>query len=379
MPFAVYVLGLAVFAQGTSEFMLAGLVQNIAVDMAVSIPTAGLLTSAFAAGMIVGAPAVAMLSLRWPRRRALLLFLSTFLLVHVVGAVTTSFAVLLATRVIAAFAMAGFFAVGLASAASMVEPDAKARATSVLLSGVSLACIVGVPVGAELSQLWGWRAAFWAVAAVSVPAIVAILRSVPVTAADGASSVGTELRAMATPRLAVTVLLGALVNGATFGTFTYLAPLITGVAELGAGWVPAGLALFGVGSFVGVTLGGRMADSRPFALLVCGGVSLLIGWVVLALTAGNPIVMLVLIVVLGTLSFAVGSTLISQILYAAAGAPTLAGGFATAAMNVGAAAGPALGGLAIGAGLGFRSPPLVSAALVAVALLLGSVTQANLE
>ncbi|TGB09296.1 MFS transporter, partial [Streptomyces palmae] len=189
MPFVLYLLGLAVFAQGTSEFMLSGLMPDIAADLDVSVPTAGALTSAFAVGMIIGAPLMAMLSLRWPRRRALLVFLTVFLLVHVLGAVTTSYAVLLATRVVAALANAGFLAVALATATAMVEPNAKGRATSILLGGTTIACVAGVPGGALLGQVWGWRSAFWAVALVSVPAVLAIWRSVP---ADGAAGLGAD-------------------------------------------------------------------------------------------------------------------------------------------------------------------------------------------
>lgn len=377
MPLTVYVLGLAVFAQGTSEFMLSGLVEDMAADLGVSLPAVGSLTSAFAVGMIVGAPLVAMLSLRWPRRRALLAFLITFLLAHVVGALTHSFEVLFITRVIAALANAGFLAVGLATAASMAGPQAKGRATSVLLSGITLALIAGVPLGAVLGEVWGWRSVFWGVAIVCTPAVLAVSWSVPAMPVDPAApSVRHELRAFRTPRVIMTLVLGALVNGATFCSFTYLSPVITNVTDLGSGWVPATLALFGVGSFTGVNVGGRLADSRPGQALVVGGTALVAGWLLFALTAGNPVVAMVLAFVQGALSFGVGSTLIAQALHTAADAPTLAGGFATAAMNVGAAAGPALGGLALGADLGYRSPLVVSALLVATALVLAGVARA---
>jgi MFS transporter, DHA1 family, chloramphenicol resistance protein len=374
MPFVIYVLALAVFAQGMSEFMLSGLVPNIAGDLGVSIPAAGALTSAFAVGMIVGAPLVAMLSLRWPRRTALLVFLVTFLLMHVLGAVTSSFALLVVTRVVAALANAGFLAVGIAAATTMVDANAKGRATSVLLSGVTIACIAGVPLGAFLGELWGWRAAFWTVAALSLPPVIAIMRAVPATAQDQqAPSAVRELRALRDSRLLVVLVLGALVNGATFCTFTFLAPVVTDVAGLPASWVPLALLLFGLGSFAGVTIGGRFSDRDPMRLLGVGTVALLAGWLLFAATAGNAVVGFVFMFIQGTLSFAVGSTLIARSLYSASGAPTLAGAFATAAFNVGAAAGPALGGIAIGAGLGFRSPLLVSAALVGVALVVGGV------
>ncbi|MFC4122146.1 Cmx/CmrA family chloramphenicol efflux MFS transporter [Nonomuraea zeae] len=385
MPFAVYLLGLAVFAQGTSEFMLSGLIPGIARDLQVSIPAAGLLTSAFAVGMVIGAPLMAVLSLRWSRRRALLAFLVVFLLVHVVGALTTSYEVLLLTRVVGALANAGFLAVALATAVGMVAPDAKGRATSVLLGGVTIACVAGVPGGALLGAAWGWRSAFWAVAVALVPAVVAVWKSVPsdvpgqdarrsVRAGGAEGRVRGELRALRRPRLLVFLLLGALVNGATFASFTYLVPLLTGDTGIAATWMPAMLALFGLGSFAGVTVSGRYADLRPMPLLVAGGVALAAGWAVFAMTAGSPVLAVALVFVQGTLSFAVGSTLISQVLYAATGAPTLAGGLATAALNVGGAAGPWLGGVAIGAGLGLRSPLWVSALLVAAALAAALIT-----
>ncbi|GAA1663404.1 MFS transporter [Nonomuraea maheshkhaliensis] len=369
MPFVVYLLGLAVFAQGTSEFMLSGLLPGIAEDLNVSIPAAGLLTSAFAAGMVVGAPLMAVLSLRLSRRFALLAFLVVFLLAHVVGAVTTGYGVLLVSRAVAALANAGFLAVAMATAIGLAPPDAKGRATSVLLGGVTAACVAGVPGGALLGELWGWRSAFWAVALALVPALVAVLKSVPAEAPDaGTGTARGEFRALRRPRLLVLLLLGALVNGATFCAFTYLAPLLTGVTGIGAAWMPGMLALFGLGSFAGVTISGRYADRRPVPLLVAGGVALAAGWAGFALTASAPVVAVALVFVQGLLSFAVGSTLISQVLYAATGAPTLAGGFATAALNVGATFGPWLGGLALGAGHGFRAPLWVSAALVGLSL-----------
>jgi DHA1 family chloramphenicol resistance protein-like MFS transporter len=345
MPFVLYLLALAVFAQGTSEFMLSGLLPDIASDLDVSISAAGSLTSAFAAGMVAGAPAMALLSARWSRRNALAAFLAVFVLAHVVGALTGSYAVLLATRVIGALANAGFLAVALVTAAALVPPDAKGRATSVLLGGTTLACVAGVPGGAWLGQLLGWRAAFWAVALISVPALLAILRSVTSgPASASAASARGELKALREPRLLVTLLLGALVNGATFCAFTYFTPLFTDVTGIGAAWVPALLALFGLGSSIGVAAAGRIADVRPVPLLVIGGTALLLGWAAFAVMAGNPVAAIALVLVQGTLSFAVGSTLIAQALYAAAGAPALAGGFATSALNVGAAVGPWAGG-----------------------------------
>ncbi len=376
MPFAVYVLGLAVFAQGTSEFMLSGLVSSIAADLGVSFAAAGLLTSAFAVGMVLGAPLMALAGRTWPRRRALLFFLAVFVAVHIAGALTPSYGVLLATRFVGALANAGFWAVALTAAVSMVPDRLKGRATAVVVGGVTIACVVGVPAGAVLGERWGWRAAFWAVALVSLPAFVAILRSLPGgVRGDGEAApvrnelrVRDELRVLTGPRLRPTLLTMALVQGATFCAFSYLEPLLTRTTGLGAAWVPAVLALFGAGAFLGVTVAGRYADRRATALVAYGMVALALGWSALALTAGHPVAVLVLIPLMGLLAFGTGTALITRLLGQAAGAPTLAGASTTCAFNLGAAVGPWAGGLALDAGLGHRAPVWVSAALMGLAL-----------
>ncbi len=380
MPLAIYALAVAVFAQGTSEFMLAGLVPEIAADLEVSLSDAGLLTTAFAVGMAVGAPTLALVSLRWPRRRALVAFLTTFVVVHALGAVTTSFEVLAGTRVVAALANAGFMAVGLSTAIAMVDANAKGRALAILLAGTTAACVVGVPAGALLGDLLGWRSAFWAVALISLPALAAVLRSVPdQIGTPTRPSARAELRALRRTCLLVVMSLGALVTGATFCSFTYLAPVVTDVAGLAAVWVPAVLAVFVVSSFMGIRVAARFADSNPRPLLAAGGAALLGGWVAFALAASNPVAAVALALVQGALSFAVGSALIAQVLYTASEAPTLGGSLATASLNVGAAAGPWLGGVAIAAGLGLRSPLWMSAALVAAAAVVGSLAAKTAE
>ncbi|MEU4269275.1 Cmx/CmrA family chloramphenicol efflux MFS transporter [Streptomyces sp. NPDC026092] len=378
MPFALYLLGLAVFAQGTSEFMLSGLLPDIAAELGVSIPLAGTLTSAFAVGMIVGAPLTALLARRWSRRSALTVLLGTFLLTHVIGALTPHFGILLATRVIGALANAGFLAVALVAATAMVGPESRGRATAVLLGGTTLACVVGVPGGALLGQLWGWRAAFWAVALLCVPALLAIARSVPAEGGDAGArprDTRSEARALRRPRLLVTLLVCALANGAMFCGFTYLAPVVTDVTGLAPGWIPVLLALFGAGSFGGVVLAGRLSDTRPGLLVAVGGTGAAAGWSLFALTAGSAPAAIVLVLALGTLSFAVGSTLITRALRTAtAEAPTLAGAFAVAALNVGAALGPWLGAAVLAAGHGYRAPLWTSALLTVLALLTALVT-----
>ncbi|MBA0053186.1 MFS transporter [Streptomyces sp. AJS327] len=413
MPLPLYLLAMAVFAMGTSEFMLAGLLPDIASDLDVPVGTAGVLTSAFAVGMVVGAPLVAALARDWPRRSSLLGFLLAFAAAHVVGALTTSFPVLLATRVLAALANAGFLAVALTTAAALVPPDRKGRALAILLSGTTVATIAGVPGGSLLGAFLGWRATFWAVAALCLPAALGILRGVPTgpvtrggtgdgaagpvardgkagpVTGDGAArpvtgdgtggpSLRAELAQLARPRLLLVMLLGALVNAATFGSFTFLAPVVTGTAGLGELWISVVLVLFGAGSLLGVTVAGRLSDRRPGLVLAVGGPPLLVGWPMLAVLADSPVALCLLVFAQGALSFALGSTLIARVLYEAAGAPTMAGSYATAALNVGATAGPLLAAATLTTRAGDLGPLWASGLLVAVALLVALPVRAAL-
>lgn len=372
MPLPLYLLALAVFAMGTSEFMLAGLLPDIASDLDVSVGTAGTLTSAFAIGMIVGAPLVAALARTWPARGSLLGFVLMFSTAHAVGALTTSFAVLFATRIVAAAANAGFLAVALTTAAGLVAPGRKGRALAVLLSGTTVATIAGVPAGSLLGTMLGWRATFWAVALVCLPAAFGILMGIPTRPGQpgeaGGPALRSEIAQLRSPRLIRVMVLGALVNAATFASFTFLAPLVTESAGMARSWVSVVLVLFGVGSFTGVTLVGRLSDQRPGLVIAIGGPLLLIGWPALAVLADTQAAVLALAFVQGTLSFAVGGTLITRVLYEAAGAPTMAGAYATAALNVGAAVGPLVAAVAL-ATVGTSGPLWASGLLVLVALL----------
>ncbi|MFI8484116.1 Cmx/CmrA family chloramphenicol efflux MFS transporter [Streptomyces rubrogriseus] len=372
MPLPLYLLAVAVCAMGTSEFMLAGLVPDIASDLGITVGTAGTLTSAFATGMVVGAPLVAALARTWPRRSSLLGFILAFAAAHVVGAGTTSFPVLVACRVVAALANAGFLAVALTTAAALVPADRKGRALAVLLSGTTVATVAGVPGGALLGTWLGWRATFWAVAVCCLPAALGVRKGIPAgraTAAAGGPPLRAELARLKTPRLLLAMLLGALVNAATFASFTFLAPVVTDTAGLGELWISVALVLFGAGSFVGVTVAGRLSDRRPAQVLAVGGPMLLVGWPALAVLADRPVALLILVFVQGALSFALGSTLITRVLYEAAGAPTMAGAYATAALNVGAAVGPLVAATTLGHTTGNLGPLWASGLLVAVALL----------
>ncbi len=369
MPLFVYVLGLAVFAQGTSEFMASGLVPGIAGGLSVPVGAAAALTSAYAVGMIVGAPAMAVLSARWPRRRALAGFLTAFVVVHVIGALTTSFPVLFGTRIVAAVVNARFLAVAMLVAISLAGPGKQARATAILLAGVTLSCLAGVPVGAVLGDLAGWRSAFWAVAALCLPALVLVFRSAPADAAEpGEISIKRETRELKDRSVRKAMILAAMVNGATFATFAFLAVIATDVARLPGGAVSGLLAAFGVGAFIGVTVAGRTGDGELRRGLVVALCALPAGWAVLAVTSAHPVALFAVTAIQGGLSFGCGSALVARVMHVAPGAPTLGGSFATVALNAGAFLGPVLAGFVTEATDEYRYAIWISAAIAVLAL-----------
>jgi len=384
MPALLYVLAVAVFAQGTSEFVLAGLVPGISADLGISIAQAGYLTSGFAVGMVVGAPLTAALARRLPPRWTLTGCLLVFVAAHATGALTDHFAVLLASRFVAALANAGFLAVALSTVTRIVPAGRQARALAAVLAGTTLALIAGVPAGALLGTLWGWRSALWAIAGLSALALVAVAVLTPAGpgshAQAGRADADAELRvdlrselgALRSPDLLRHLALGVLVNGATFGAFTYLAPVATDAAGLDPAFVPAVLASFGAGAFIGVTAAGRLAQTYGRTVIGVGSAALLAGWAGWASLASYPPVVWVLAPVLGALSFAVGGTLIAHSMASALSAPTMGGAFSTVALNLGALVGPVLGGSAIGS-LGAVGPLVVSATLAGTAAVLWSV------
>ncbi|MEV4743965.1 Cmx/CmrA family chloramphenicol efflux MFS transporter [Streptomyces sp. NPDC049555] len=371
MPVAVHVLGLSVFALGTSEFMLSGLLQPIARDMDVSIPQAGLLVSAFAIGMVVGAPLLAAATLRLPRRTTLVALLAVFGLGQVAGALAPTYGVLFASRVVSALACAGFWAVGAAVAVSLVPVDARARAMAVMVGGLSIANIAGVPAGALLGQHAGWRAAFWAVAALSAVGLVGVLAVVPATqpptGAD-APRLRTELSIYRDRQVWLALITTALNAAAVFCLFSYLAPLLTETAGLPESWVPTVLALFGVGALIGTTIGGRVADAHLFGTMYSGIGAAAVVMAVLALTAHTAAAAVGMAMLLGVAAFTTAPALNARMFNVANAAPTLAGATTTSAFNLGNTIGPWLGGLVIGAGWGYPAVAWLGAGLAALAL-----------
>ncbi|MFI6338335.1 Cmx/CmrA family chloramphenicol efflux MFS transporter [Streptomyces sp. NPDC050535] len=369
MPLAVYVLGLSVFALGTSEFMLSGLLPPIAEDMDVTIPQAGLLISAFAIGMVVGAPLLAVATLRLPRRTTLVALIAVFGLGQVAGALAPTYGVLFVSRVVSALACAGFWAVGAAVAIAMVPVNARARALAVMIGGLSIANVLGVPAGAFLGEGLGWRAAFWAVAAASAIALVGVLTLIPaIPRPEERPRLGREVRIYRDRQVWLSITMIALAAGGVFCAFSYLAPLLTDVAGLDDGWVPTVLALFGVGALIGTTIGGRVADAHLFGVLITGIAASTVFLLTLALLGRYAVAAIVLSLLLGISAFYTAPALNARMFDVAAAAPTLAGATTTAAFNLGNTGGPWIGGSVIDAGLGYASPAWAGAALTVTGL-----------
>ncbi|RBQ15464.1 MFS transporter [Spongiactinospora rosea] len=378
MPLAIYILGLAIFAQGTSELMLAGLLPGMAADLGVSVPDVGLLISAFAVGMLVGAPVLAVVTLRWPRRTALLAFLGVFVVSHIVGALTTDYTILLISRAVGAFVYAGFWAVSAVAVIGMVPANARGRALGVVTSGLTVATVVGLPAGTLIGQHLGWQGAFWAVAAMSALSAIGVAVTIPGGRPPAAEAprLGAELRAMVNLRLWFAYGTTALTLAALMVTFSYLAPLLTETAGLPEAWVPAVLGLYGVGAFIGITLGGRATDARPFTVLYTGAAGMIVTTAGLAVFAGQAVPAVILSFFLGAFGFAINPALSARVFTLAGAAPTLAAGANVSSFNIGITIGPWLGGLAIGAGLGYPSITWIGIALGIGALALVAVSAA---
>ncbi|WP_078964467.1 MULTISPECIES: Cmx/CmrA family chloramphenicol efflux MFS transporter [unclassified Streptomyces] len=379
MPVAVYVLGLSVFALGTSEFMLSGLLPPIADDMGVSIPQAGLLISAFAIGMVIGAPLLAVATLRLPRRTTLIALIGVFGLGQVAGALAPSYELLFASRVVAAFACAGFWAVGAAVAIAMVDKDQRARAMAVMIGGLSIANVLGVPAGAFLGEHLGWRSAFWSVAAASAVALAGILALIPrIPLPAERPTLRRELRIYGDRQVWLAIGITALGAGGVFCAFSYLSPLLTDVAGLGSKWVPWILGLFGIGALVGTTIGGRVADAHLFGVMIWGITASTVFLTVLALLAPVAVAAIALSFLLGVSAFFTAPALNARMFNVAGAAPTLAGATTTAAFNLGNTGGPWLGGTVIDAGLGFSATAWAGAAMTVTAIAL-AVTALRLD
>ncbi|WP_049572353.1 Cmx/CmrA family chloramphenicol efflux MFS transporter [Nonomuraea sp. SBT364] len=363
LPFGVYLLAFSLFAMGSAEFLLAGVLPAVADDLRIGLPSAGALISAFAIGVVVGGPPFAILTLRWPRRTTLVTTQAVFAASVTIGLVTDDYSVLLATRFVCGLAYAGYWAVAAVTAISLVTPDRTARASGVVVSGLSLAMIAGGPAGALISHFAGWRGGFWVVVALTAAGAVLSLVAMPATSAGEEPSVRRELRTMRQPRLWVVYAATILSTAAYMISFNYLAAFLTDITGMPGVWVPAILALFGIGALVGLSVGGRIADRRPFHALLVGAIGILAASVLLALFAQYALIVVPLVLLLGIAGFVLNPAIYGRVFTIAAKAPTLAGATTVSAFQLGISLVPVLAGAALNAGAGITSVTWIGAAL----------------
>ncbi|MFF2546935.1 MFS transporter [Kitasatospora sp. NPDC058063] len=370
MPLALIALAIGAFGIGTTEFVIMGLLPQIAGDYGVSIPNAGLLVTGYALGVVVGAPLMTALGTRISRKTMLMLLMGLFTAGNLLSAFAPSFPVMLAGRIVTSLAHGAFFGIGSVVAADLVAPQKKAGAIATMFTGLTVANIVGVPLGTFIGQAVGWRTTFAGVAALGVLGLLGIARLVPAMPRAEGAHLRRELTAFRNPQVLLAMAMTVLGFGGVFAAITYIAPMMTNVTGYAEGSVTWLLVLFGVGMFLGNLLGGRYADRKlmPMLYTTLGGLA-----VVLALftfTAHNKVAAAVTVLLVGALGFATVPPLQKRVLDHAHGAPTLASAVNIGAFNLGNALAAWLGGMVISAGLGYTAPNWVGAVLAGAALLL---------
>jgi DHA1 family chloramphenicol resistance protein-like MFS transporter len=315
----------------------------------VSLPAAGTLISAYAIGVVVGAPVLAALTLRLPRRTVLVTSQLVFVAATVVGMLVDGYWPLLIARVVTGLAYAGFWAAAMVTAVGLVDPDRTARALSVVVGGLSLAMVVGGPLGTVIGDLAGWRAGFWALAVATLLTAIVSLVVLPSPRADEepVRELRTELRAIVRPRLLVVYATTLLSTGAYMVTYSYLAGLLIEVSGLSQSAVPGVLALFGVGAFLGLGVGGRTADRRPFTTLLAGLAGIVAVSVGIAAAAPSATWMVVLVFLLGFTAFVLNPSVYARVFAVGTDAPTLAGATTVSAFQLGITLAALAGGAAI--------------------------------
>jgi DHA1 family inner membrane transport protein len=369
MPLGLVALAIGGFGIGLTEFVIMGLLPEVAADFGVTEAAAGWLISGYALAVVVGALGLTAATTRLPRKPVLMGLLVLFIVGNALSALAPTYEVMMTGRVIAALCHGAFFGIGSVVAAGLVAPEKGAGAISVMFTGLTAANVLGVPFGTFLGQQFGWRATFWAIAVIGVLALIGIAALVPALHRDGpAPSLRREFGAFRSGQVWLSLLVTVLGFGGMFGAFTYIAYTLTEVSGFDATAVPWLLVLFGAGLVVGNWVGGRLADrSIDGTLLVFIG-ALVVVLALFAWLAWSPIATVVLLVLMGAFGFGTVPGLQSRIMRYAASAPTLASGANIGAFNLGNALGAFAGGVGISAGLGYTSPIWAGAIITLVAL-----------
>ncbi|QDQ15997.1 MFS transporter [Streptomyces spectabilis] len=368
MPIALLALALGAFGIGTTEFVIVGLLEEVADDLSVSIPSAGLLVTGYALGVVVGAPLMTAAGTRLPRKTMLAVLMAVFILGNLLCAIAGSYALLMTGRLVAALTHGAFFGIGSVVAANLVAPERKARAISLMFIGLTVANVLGVPMGTFLGQHFGWRSTFWVVTGLGVVGLLGILALVPPQPREDSGGLRSEIAVFRRGQVWLALAVTALGFGAVFASFTYIAPMMTKVAGFSDGSVSWLLVIFGVGLCAGNVVGGRLADRALMRTLSIALAALSAVLVIFVFTAHAQVPAAITLGLFGAAGFATVPAMQMRVLQKADGAPALASAANIAAFNLGNAVGAWLGGFAIDHDLGYTAPNWIGALLAGGAL-----------
>ena len=364
----ILALTLSAFAIGTAEFVIAGLLPDIARDLRVSIPAAGQLVTAYAVGVVVGAPLTAILTSRLPRKRVLLLMLGIFIAGNLCSTLAPGYALLMIARVLAAFAHGSLFGVGAVVATELVPPSRRASAVALMFTGLTVANLAGVPLGTLLGQVYGWRSTFLAISALGIVTFIAVAALIPNLKSMGAIDLRREFAVARRPDVLLALSTTVLGWGCVFALFTYIVPILEQVSGYDPRAVTVILFIIGVGLTVGINLGGRLADRGVMRTLIFMLAVLAALSVLFALASQNWLTAVPVIFLWGMAAFGTIPSLQTRVLDSASDAPNIASSLNVGAFNLGNAGGALIGGLVIDWGFGLTAVPLAAAAVALAGL-----------
>lgn len=366
-------LAVAAFGIGTSEFIIMGLLPDLAKSFSISIPKAGVLVTAYALSVTFGSPFVALVLARTERKRALLILMGMFVAGNLLCALAPTYNLLLCARVLTALCHGAFFGIGSIVATNLVPYSQRTQAITLMFSGLTIANVLGVPAGTALGQEFGWRAAFLALIPIGLLALATLYRMVPEQASE-VVHIQHEFRAVLRPQVQLVLSLSTISSVALFCVFTYIAPMLETITHLSPHAVTWVLVLFGVSITFGNFLGGHLGDWKPMPLVMTGLVLLIAIHLAMPFAMPHLVPAVVLIFVWGLVHFCAIAPLQARIVEQAKGAPNLASTLNQGAFNLGNALGASLGGLVLTAGYGYLKLPIASAAVATVCLVVAVVT-----
>ncbi|MFZ2172439.1 MAG: MFS transporter [Rhodococcus sp. (in: high G+C Gram-positive bacteria)] len=366
---AMWALALGGFGIGTTEFVAMGLLPEMASSLGITEPTAGHVISAYALGVVVGAPLIAALSAKVPRRALLLALMVAFTVGNAASVLAPGYEALMVARFVAGLPHGAYFGVAALVAAHLAEPGRRAKAVALVMMGLSVANVVGVPVASWLGQNWGWRSAFALVAALGLVTVAAIRSWVPALDGMKITNPMTELGALHRPQVWMTLIVGMVGFGGMFAVYTYISTTLTDVAGLSRALVPAALMVYGIGMVAGNLLGGRLADRALVPGLFFAMAALTALLAIFVVASRSPFTALILIFLIGAAGAAMVPGLQTRLMDVAADAQTLAASLNHAALNIANAFGAWIGGVVIAAGYGYTAPAVVGSLLAAAGLL----------